>query len=157
MKYEFWNHFEGITLINSNYRKNVLKKMTKKYFLFKIEISFHTWNCTDSIKIGFVVARGGFLFLLYPPREIIRWRKENCKKKIFMRSKRFNTFFKRWVQFHVYQIWHIWKWVHLVLHPHRIALTLLKSDSWSPGQVFIPMSYHQGNKSDKEREIKEKS
>jgi hypothetical protein len=29
--------------------------------------------------------------------------------------------------------------VHLVLHPHGIAPTFLKLDSWSPGAGFIPI------------------
>ena len=38
--------------------------------------------------------------------------------------------------------------VHLVLHPHGIAPTFFKLDSWSPGYYI-----HQGNKSDKVRTI----
>ena len=41
--------------------------------------------------------------------------------------------------------------VHLVLHPHGIAPTFLKFDSWSLGHYFYYI--HQGNKSDKERKI----
>jgi hypothetical protein len=41
--------------------------------------------------------------------------------------------------------------VHLVLHPHGIAPTFLKLDSWAD---FSPNTYiHQGNKSDKERKV----
>ena len=29
--------------------------------------------------------------------------------------------------------------VHLLLHPHRIAPTSLKLESWSPGAAFIPI------------------
>ena len=29
--------------------------------------------------------------------------------------------------------------VHFVLHPHGIALTFFKLDSWSPGVFFIPI------------------
>ena len=29
--------------------------------------------------------------------------------------------------------------VHLLLHPHGVAPTFLKFDSWSPGEVFIPI------------------
>jgi len=29
--------------------------------------------------------------------------------------------------------------VHVVLHPHGIAPTFLKLDSWSPGAGFIPI------------------
>ena len=30
-------------------------------------------------------------------------------------------------------------WVPMVLHPHGIAPTFLKLDSWSPGAGFIPI------------------
>ena len=42
--------------------------------------------------------------------------------------------------------------VHLVLHPHGIAPTFLKLDSWSPGAGFIPIISTK-EKSDKERKI----
>ena len=38
----------------------------------------------------------------------------------------------------------------MVLHPHKIAPTFLKLDSWTPGAGFILNYIHQGNKSDKE-------
>ena len=34
--------------------------------------------------------------------------------------------------------------VHLVLHPHGIASTFLKLDSWSPGADFITIIYTKG-------------
>ena len=87
-------------------------------------IWWFNWYCTHFLKIGFVVARGGFYSFyiqqgnkLYKERQIVR------KKLSFMNTKRLNTFFKKgcnsmWVQFHVYLIW-----VQLVLHPHGIAST----------------------------------
>ena len=36
------------------------------------------------------------------------------------------------------------KWIHLVLHPHGIAPTLLKLDTWSPGAGFIPIMSTKG-------------
>ena len=47
--------------------------------------------------------------------------------------------------------------VHLVLHPHGIAPTLLKFYSGSPGAGFIFYYIHQGNKLYKERKIVRKS
>ena len=45
-------------------------------------------------------SQGAGLFLLYPPKGL-----NQIKIKLsFMHTKRFNTFFKRWVQFHVYHI-----------------------------------------------------
>ena len=45
----------------------------------------------------------------------------------------------------------------MVLHPHGIARTFLKLDSWSPGTCFIPIIHiHQGNKLE-ERKIVRKS
>ena len=35
-------------------------------------------------------------------------------------------------------------WVQLVLHPHGIAPTFLKLDSWSPGAGFIAIIYTKG-------------
>ena len=43
--------------------------------------------------------------------------------------------------------------VHLVLHPHGIAPTFLRLDSWSPGADLYSYFIHQRNKSDKERQI----
>ena len=59
-----------------------------------------TQNCSPFLKFGFVVARGRFysryLFIyLDKERKIVR------KKLSFMHTKRFNIFFKRWVQFRV--------------------------------------------------------
>ena len=34
--------------------------------------------------------------------------------------------------------------VHLVLHPHGIAPTFLKFDSWSPGAGLIPIIFTKG-------------
>ena len=47
--------------------------------------------------------------------------------------------------------------IHLVLHPHGIAPTFLKLDSWLPGAGFYSYYIHQGNKSDKERKIVRKN
>ena len=47
--------------------------------------------------------------------------------------------------------------VHLVLHPHWIATTFIKLGSWSPWGGFYSNYIHQGNKSDKERNIVRKS
>ena len=41
--------------------------------------------------------------------------------------------------------------VHLILHPHRIAHTFLKFDSWSPEAGFIPIISTKGKKTEKER------
>ena len=46
--------------------------------------------------------------------------------------------------------------VYLVLHPHRIAPTFLKLDSWLPGVGFHSYYIYQGNKSDKEKKCKKK-
>ena len=58
-----------------------------------------TRNCTHFLKIGFVVAGGGF-YSYY----IQRGNKSDKERKIvrklsFMHTKRFNALFKRWVQF----------------------------------------------------------
>ena len=61
-----------------------------------------TRNCTHFLKIWFVVAGGGFYSYYY----IHKGNKQDnerffFKKLSFMQTKRFNTFFKRWVQFRV--------------------------------------------------------
>ena len=58
-----------------------------------------TQNCTHYLKIGFVVAGGGFSPIISIKEKIVR------KKLSFMHTKIFYTFFKRWMQggqFHVY-------------------------------------------------------
>ena len=45
------------------------------------------------------------------------------------------------------------KIVHLVLHPHGIAPTFLKLDSWSLGAGFIPIISTMGINKEKERKI----
>ena len=40
-----------------------------------------TWDCTHFLKIGFVVARGRFIHIIFT-NEINQIKKENCKKKI---------------------------------------------------------------------------
>ena len=47
--------------------------------------------------------------------------------------------------------------VHLVLHPHGIAPTFLRLDSWSPGSGFIPIIYTKGINQIKKEKLKEKS
>ena len=60
-----------------------------------------TQTCTHFLKIGFVVAGAGFITFI-STKGVNQIKKENCKKKSsFMHTKRFNTFFKRWVPFRV--------------------------------------------------------
>ena len=61
-----------------------------------------TRNCTHFLKIVFVFAGGGFLFLLYPPKN--KSDKVRIFFTVFCIQKRFNTFSKRWVQFRVVAI-----------------------------------------------------
>ena len=59
-----------------------------------------TQNCTHFLKIGFVVAKGGFYsYYIHQGNESDKERKILRKKLGFMHTKRFYTFFKRWVQF----------------------------------------------------------
>ena len=61
-----------------------------------------TWNCTHFLKIGIVVAGGGFYFhYIHRGNKSDKERKIVRKKLSFKHTKRFNTFFKRWVQFRV--------------------------------------------------------
>ena len=64
-----------------------------------------TRNCTHFLKIGFVVAGGGFYsYYIHQGNKSDKERKIVRKKLSFMHTKRFNTFFKRWVQFRVGRI-----------------------------------------------------
>ena len=47
--------------------------------------------------------------------------------------------------------------IHLVLHPHGIAPTFLKLDSWSPEEGFIPIKSNQGINQIKKGIIRKKS
>ena len=59
-----------------------------------------TRNCTHFLKIGFMVAGGGFYSY-----HIHQWNKSDKERKIvrtklsFIHTKRFSTFFKRWMKF----------------------------------------------------------
>ena len=62
-----------------------------------------TRNCTHFLKIGFLVAGGEYYsYYIHQGNKSNKERKIVRKKLSFMHTKRFNTFFKRWVQFHVY-------------------------------------------------------
>ena len=71
------------------------------YYFIDIIVSLGiapTWNCTHFLKIEFMIAGGGFYSYYIrtdKERKIVR------KKLGFMRTKRFNTFLKTWVQFRV--------------------------------------------------------
>jgi hypothetical protein len=61
-----------------------------------------TWYCTHFHKIKFVVAGGGFhSYYIHQGNKSIKERKSVRKKLSYVHTKRFNTFFKRWVQFRV--------------------------------------------------------
>ena len=61
-----------------------------------------TGNCTHFLKIGFVVAGGGlYSYYIHLGNKSGKERKIARKKLSFMLTKRFDTFFKRWVQFRV--------------------------------------------------------
>ena len=61
-----------------------------------------TRNCTNFLNFGFVVARGGFYsHYIHKGNKSDKESKIVRKKINFMHTKRFNTFFKRWVQFRV--------------------------------------------------------
>ena len=58
--------------------------------------------CTHFLKIGFVVAGGGFYsYYIRHGNKSDKERKIVRKKLCSMHTKRFNTFFKRWVQVRV--------------------------------------------------------
>ena len=66
-----------------------------------------TWYSTNTelhplFKIGFVFAGGGFYsYYIHKGNKSDKERKIIRKKLSLMHTKRFNTFFKRWVQFRV--------------------------------------------------------
>ena len=61
-----------------------------------------TWNCTHFLKIRLVVDWGGFYcYYIHQGNKSDKERKI-VKKLSFIHTKRYNTFLKRWVQFHVY-------------------------------------------------------
>ena len=79
--------------------------------------SFHrfTWYCTHFLKIGFVVAGGGFYSYYNHQGNKLDKERKIFRIKLsftFMHTKRFNTFFKRWVQFRVVQF-HVYPF-HLI-------------------------------------------
>ena len=59
-----------------------------------------TRNCTHFLKIGFMVAGGGF-YSYYIHHGNYSDKERNIIRKRFMHTNRFNTFIKRWVQFRV--------------------------------------------------------
>ena len=73
----------------------------EKIFFGSLSIA-PTRNFTLFLKIGFVVAGGGFYsYYIHQGNKSDKERKIVRKKLSFMHTKRFNIFFKRWVQFRV--------------------------------------------------------
>ena len=59
-------------------------------------------ECTHFLKIGFVVAEDGFYsYYIHQVNKLDKERKIVRKRLSFMHTKRFNTLFKKWVQFRV--------------------------------------------------------
>ena len=66
-----------------------------------------TRNCTHFLIIGFVVAGGRFYsYYIHQGYKSNKERKIVRKNLSFMHTKRFNSFFKRCVQFLVYPLWY---------------------------------------------------
>ena len=96
-------------------------KCTYKTFVGSLDIA-PTRNFTYFLKIGFVVAGGGFYsYCINQGNKSDNERKTLRKKLSFMHTKRFNVFFKTRVQFQVYHIrHHLEVFFHLQI-PNRLA------------------------------------
>ena len=83
-----------------NVSKNRLLRIRKNRFNWIITDGSpgiaHTQNCTQFLKIGFVVARDGFYsYNIHQGNKSDKERKIVRKKVCFMHTKRFNAFFKK--------------------------------------------------------------
>ena len=69
-----------------------------------VHLKLHSHGISPTFLIEFGVAGGGFYFYyIHQGNKSDKERKIARKKLIFLHTKRFNNFFKRWVQFHVYR------------------------------------------------------
>ena len=72
------------------------------YFQLKLlSYRWFTWYCTHFLKIGLVAGGRFYSYFINQGNKSDKERKIVRKKLSCMHTKRFNTFFKRWVQFRV--------------------------------------------------------
>ena len=83
--------------------KHYVQRHTYKQQVIFKDFDGLAWYCTQFLKIGLMVAGGGLnSYYVHKGNKSDKEREIVRKKLSFIHTKRFNKFFKRWLQFHVY-------------------------------------------------------